>query len=66
MSYAQGGKREGVAAQGNTVGLAEGKQIGVAETSFVGPVEDKQIGVGDEHLDGVRGWMSISGWKRSR
>jgi len=27
MSYAQGGKREGVAAQGNAVGPAEGKQI---------------------------------------
>ena len=27
MSYVQGGKREGVAAQGNAVGPAEGKQI---------------------------------------
>ena len=27
MSYAHGGKREGIAAQGNAVGPAEGKQI---------------------------------------
>ena len=69
MSYAQGSKREGVAAQGNAVGPAEGKQIGVAETSFVGPVEGKQIGVAETSiLMGAEagGKLSISGWKRSR
>ena len=53
MSYAQGGKREGVAAQGNAVGPAEGKQIGVTETSILMGAE-------------AGGKLSISGWKRSR